>query len=37
MQGYELPEWSHMTWSEATRFTAAFVPLAQREFAKVKN
>ena len=27
MQGYELPEWSHMSASEADRFTRAFVPL----------
>lgn len=31
MQGYELPEWSHMSASEADRFTRAFVPLLERE------
>ena len=31
MQGYWLPEWSHMTASEADRFTAAFYPLVMRE------
>lgn len=33
MQGYHLPEWSHMTAEEADRFTAAFHPLVQRELA----
>jgi hypothetical protein len=33
MQGYWLPEWSHMTGSEADRFTAAFHGLVQRELA----
>lgn len=33
MQGYWLPEWSHMTPSEADRFTAAFYGLVQRELA----
>ena len=32
MQGYELPEWSHMSAPEAERFTAAVVPLIEREF-----
>ncbi len=31
LQGYELPEWSHLSASEAERFTRAFVPI----FAKV--
>ncbi|MGE5182604.1 MAG: hypothetical protein ACM31C_11100 [Acidobacteriota bacterium] len=30
MQGYYLPEWSHMSAPEAVRFTAAFTPLALR-------
>ena len=30
MQGYELPEWSHMTGDEADRFTAKFYGLLQR-------
>jgi len=34
LQGYELPEWSHMTASEADRFTAALVPIVQSEFHK---
>jgi hypothetical protein len=34
MQGYELPEWSHMSASEAERFTAAIVPIIEREFAR---
>jgi len=33
MQGYWLPEWSHMTGSEADRFTEAFYSLVQRELA----
>jgi hypothetical protein len=31
MQGYWLPEWSHMSASEADRFTKAFYGLVQRE------
>jgi len=33
MQGYWLPEWSHMTGEEADRFTEAFYDLVQRELA----
>lgn len=33
LQGYQLPEWSHLSASEADRFTAALVPLAERAFA----
>ncbi len=33
MQGYRLPEWSHMTGSEADRFTEAFYGLVKRELA----
>ena len=33
MQGYYLPEWSHMTGEEADRFTEAFYGLVQRELA----
>ncbi len=33
MQGYWLPEWSHMTGGEADRFTEAFYGLVQRELA----
>jgi hypothetical protein len=32
LQGYEQPEWSHLSASEAQRFTAALTPLVQREF-----
>jgi hypothetical protein len=32
LQGYEQPEWSHLSASEANRFSAALVPLVQREF-----
>ncbi len=34
MQGYQLPEWSHMTGAEADRFTAAVVPLIEKAFAQ---
>jgi hypothetical protein len=33
MQGYYLPEWSHMSAEEADRFTEAFYVLVQRELA----
>jgi len=32
LQGYELPEWSHLSASEANRFTAALMPIVQQEF-----
>ena len=32
LQGYYLPEWSHLTRSEANRFTAALYNLIAREF-----
>ncbi len=31
LQGYESPEWSHLSASEANRFTAALMPIVQRE------
>jgi len=31
LQGYEQPEWSHLSAAEATRFTAALVPIIQRQ------
>ena len=34
MQGYTLPEWSHMTGAEADRFTARFYELVQRKLAE---
>jgi hypothetical protein len=34
LQGYESPEWSHLSASEANRFTAVLVPIIQREFWK---
>ena len=34
LQGYTLPEWSHLTHAEADRFTAAVVPIVQRAFAE---
>ncbi len=36
LQGYELPEWSHLSAPEAGRFTAAFAPIVEREFAKLE-
>ena len=32
MQGYELPEWSHLSAAEAARMTAVVVPIIEREF-----
>ena len=37
LQGYESPEWSHLTAAEARRFTAALVPLAEGEFLRQKD
>ncbi len=34
LQGFELPEWSHLTSADADRFTAALVPLVMVEFAR---
>lgn len=32
LQGYQLPEWSHMTAADADRYTAALYPIVEREF-----
>jgi len=32
LQGYESPEWSHLTAAEADRFTAALVPIVEHQF-----
>jgi hypothetical protein len=32
LQGYQLPDWSHMTHSEAERFTAALYGVVRRDF-----
>jgi len=32
LQGYYLPEWSHMTRAEAERYTAALYAVIQRDF-----
>ena len=32
LQGYDLPEWSHLSASEAQRFTAVLAPLVEQEF-----
>jgi len=37
MQGYWLPEWSHMSGSEADRFTASLYHLVQRERARLQE
>ena len=37
LQGYELPEWSHLSASEANRFTKAMMPIVQREFEAQEN
>ncbi|MDZ4811321.1 MAG: hypothetical protein SGI99_01725 [Pseudomonadota bacterium] len=37
LQGFTQPEWSHLSAEEADRFTAALVPIAEREFAAQEN
>lgn len=37
LQGYVLPEWSHLSKSEATRFTLALVPILYGEIEKKRN
>jgi len=32
LQGYYMPEWSHLSASEAVRFTQVLVPIVEREF-----
>jgi hypothetical protein len=34
LQGYELPEWSHLATADAQRLTSQLAPLVEREFAK---
>lgn len=36
LQGYDLPEWSHLSASEAERYTRALVPIFYRELEKRK-
>ncbi|MDR6841706.1 hypothetical protein [Pseudoxanthomonas sacheonensis] len=36
LQGYELPEWSHLTAADAKRFTTALAPLVEQEFARAE-
>jgi hypothetical protein len=36
LQGYELPEWSHMSPPEAERYTANYVPIVERLFAEME-
>jgi hypothetical protein len=37
LQGYILPEWSHLAAPEADRFTAALAPLVEQEFNALNN
>ena len=37
LQGYDLPEWSHLSASEANRFTAALAPLVEKEFSRLEK
>lgn len=37
LQGYTLPEWSHVSASEANRLTAALTPLVEQEFNTVNS
>ena len=36
LQGYDLPEWSHLSPSEAERYTANYVPIVERMFAAME-
>lgn len=36
LQGYELPEWSHLAPSQVDRFTEALVPIIEREFSRLE-
>ena len=37
LQGYDQPEWSHLSASESNRFTAALVPIIQNDFWKQRS
>ncbi len=37
LQGYDLPEWSHLAPREAERFTANLAPIVEREFARMET
>ncbi|MGI8560998.1 MAG: hypothetical protein ACR2J7_06105 [Luteimonas sp.] len=37
LQGYELPEWSHLSASEADRFTAAIAPMVESAFTQQRG
>lgn len=37
LQGYQLPEWSHLSASEADRFTAAIAPMVESAFAQQRG
>jgi hypothetical protein len=34
LQGYQQPEWSHLSASEATRFTTVLVPIVEQAFSE---
>lgn len=36
LQGYDLPEWSHMSAPEAERYTANYVPIVEKLFAQME-
>ncbi|HET7923389.1 MAG TPA: hypothetical protein VFL30_00740 [Rhodanobacteraceae bacterium] len=36
LQGYDLPEWSHMSPTEAERYTANYAPIVERLFAEME-
>lgn len=36
LQGYSLPEWSHMAAADADRYTAALYPIVERELARAE-
>ena len=37
LQGYNLPEWSHLAYADAKRFTAALHEIVVREFWKADD
>lgn len=37
LQGYHMPEWSHMSASEANRYTAELAPLVEAEFNRLER
>ena len=37
LQGYDLPEWSHLSGSDAERYTAMLAPLVEQAFRAPPN